>query len=255
MLDRESVYVWRVELDATASEDQIDSWIKLLSPEELWKANTFRLDVLRREYVGAHAALRFTLGKCLGIPSAAVRFVEGSTVAEAGSRIKPTLMASIPSVGDCEDLRFSLSHTRGFSLIAVAVSREVGVDIERQRPMEDLEPVAASVMSAEELRVWETLRPEDRLQAFFNLWTRKEAYLKAIGLGLSHSLQSVTVPLSVSLLDPSMRDYAIVEDGTRPDKWELADLPVPEAYSASICWEGKDLPRIVVQDLDLNSVV
>lgn len=249
--------MWRVGLEvvASASEKQVGSWSKLLSPEELQKANTFRLEVLRREYIGAHAALRFTLGNCLGISPAAVRFVEASTGGEAGLRIKPSLMASIPSARGSGDLRFSLSHTHGVSLIALAESREVGVDIERQRPMDDLESMAANVMSAEELRVWATLRPEDRRQAFFNLWTRKESYLKAIGLGLFHRLESVTVPLSASLLAPSRGDFAIVEDGTRPDKWGLADLPAPEGYSASICWEGSDLPLIIVEDLDLNSAV
>ena len=257
MLDGNSIHIWRVGLEATAAaaEDQADSLRGMLSPEENRRANAFRVDVLRREYVTAHAALRLILGKYLGVAPAAVPFAEGLARTNGGSETKPRLMPVTGLGNELSDLRFSLSHTHGASLIGVAMAREVGVDVEWQRPMDDLDPVAISVMSSEELKNWQALRPEDRLGAFFNLWTRKESYLKAIGVGLFHSLQSVTVPVSANILNVYSRSFAIVKDSARVGEWGVSDIPVPVTLSASVCWEGGNMPQITVQDLDLSGTI
>jgi 4'-phosphopantetheinyl transferase len=169
--------------------------------------------------------------------------------------VKPALIPSLGSTGERSNLRFNLSHTLGAALIGVALGRELGIDIERQRPLDDLDTMARSVMSAVELAQWQILEPGDRSRAFYHVWTRKESYLKAIGLGLYHSLQEVTVPVSVNSLDSSSGDFGIVQDRTREDIWSVTDIPVPEVYSASICCEGAEMPAIVVRELDIGSAL
>jgi 4'-phosphopantetheinyl transferase len=146
-------------------------------------------------------------------------------------------------------LRFNLSHTRGAALIGVAAGPELGIDIEWQRPMEDLDDMARAVMSPEELEQWLALPPDDRTPAFYHLWTRKEAYLKAIGLGLYRSLQEVTVPVSARQLDPLSTGGGLVRDSAGTGVWTIADLATGDGYSASICCEGASIPALTVADL------
>ena len=149
------------------------------------------------------------------------------------------------------DVRFNLSHTSGAALVGVVLSREVGIDIEWLRPMEDLDAMARSITSGEELDQWESLDAASRFDAFYRVWTRKESYLKAIGLGLYRSLQDVTVPV---LLDDSSGTLWEVRDRAGEGHWSGRDIPVEEGYSASICWEGAEALQLVVRDLDLSGI-
>ncbi len=132
-------------------------------------------------------------------------------------------------------------------MIAVARGREVGIDIEWQRPMEDMEGMARAVMSEEEYPLWLALPASDQAVAFYRLWTRKESYLKAIGLGLFRDLHDITVPVSADFLDPA-RDGPPVRDKAGYGVWRVADIPAEGSYAASICCEGGPLPALSVQD-------
>jgi len=234
-----SIAVWRVGLGAGVglSAETVAAWRLLLSDEELRRADGFHREEHRLDYVTAHAALRVVLGRYLGIAPRAVQFAKSG---KAGA--KPELAAGP---------RFNLSHTAGYALIAVSPDLELGIDVEWQRPMDDLEAMARSVMSDEEFATWSTLYVDDRAMAFYHLWTRKEAYLKAIGLGLYRNLQDVTVPVSAARLDPGC-ELCVVTDKAGSDLWRLRDVPVPEDYSASVCWEGAAAPEITVRDLLRN---
>jgi 4'-phosphopantetheinyl transferase len=152
-------------------------------------------------------------------------------------------------------LRFNLSHTRGAALIGVTQGRELGVDIEWQRPMDDLEAMARSVMSEEELELWKALEAGARFRAFYRVWTRKESYLKAIGLGLFRRLQEVTVPVSADSLDydaeDTSRSQGLIQDQGGKGVWQVKDVAVWEGYSASICWENVGVDRLILEDLDI----
>lgn len=167
--------------------------------------------------------------------------------------MKPALMTASGQLNR-PDLRFNLSHTRGAALIGIGVGLELGIDIEWHRPMNDLDALARSVMSDTEMEQWLILKPEDRTRAFYHLWTRKEAYLKAIGLGLYRDLQEVTVPVSPDCLDDVPGRVYLVRDRAGKGRWNVRDIQVPEGYSASLCCEGEKTPRIVVQELDLDDI-
>jgi 4'-phosphopantetheinyl transferase len=258
MLHRNSVYIWRVRLDACSFDStlRMASWRDVLSVEEQRRADAFRGEEHRRDYIQAHVALRSVLGNCLGIPSASVRFAAGSISGDGidgkgSARIKPALMRAANPL----DLRFNLSHTRGAALIGVGVGLELGIDIEWHRPMDDLDGMAKSVMSDTEMEQWLLLKPDVRTRAFYHLWTRKEAYLKAIGLGLFRNLHDVTVPVSPDYLEDAQGLVHLVQDRAGAGEWSVRDVPVTEGYSASLCCEGEQIPQIVVQELDFESFI
>jgi len=245
--------VWRISLPASSSVTQLAAWRAVLSDEEKRRADSFRLDPLAHDFLLAHAALRTVLGECLGISPGLVQFSSQLEGYAGGSTAKPKLIA-VHGSGD-PDLRFNLSHTHGAALIGVAIGRELGIDIEWQRPMNDLEGLACSVMSAEELTQWQALDSGDRPAAFYHLWTRKESYLKAIGQGLYHDLQAVTVPVSPRPMDPFSGECGLIRGPAGEGLWSVTDLPVPKGYSASICWEGAELPAFLVRDLDADALL
>jgi 4'-phosphopantetheinyl transferase len=273
MLDTEPIEIWRVLLDGwlgraeryTAS--QIVSWRSVLSREEQMREDAFHGEEHSRDYIVAHVALRTVLGGRLGVSPAKVEFADGSFHSngmhgQAAGRIKPSLQfsgASVASSGLQElsghelDLRFNLSHTRGAALIAVARGRELGVDIEQERPMADLEAMAASVMSHGELGGWLAIPEEDQERAFYRLWTRKEAYLKAIGLGLFRSLQEVTVPVIAEALDRErvhlVQDLATA--GVGEGVWQVLDVEAGSGFAAAVSVAGAGAVRLTVRDLNL----
>jgi 4'-phosphopantetheinyl transferase len=224
----------------------------MLSAEERRRADSFRAEVHQQNYIAAHGALRFVLGMYLGVLPASIEIhpSDGTKPALAAAPISTAAgLSGEERLDSGFDLRFNLSHTHGAVLIGVAIGRELGVDIEWQRPMEDLEGIALSVMSDEELGLWKALKPEDRARAFYQVWTRKESYLKAIGLGLYRSLQDVTVPVSADSDGPI--DSRLIQDRAGQGVWVVTDIPAGEGYSASICWEGVDVPQLAVRDLDI----
>jgi 4'-phosphopantetheinyl transferase len=246
MLTSDSVHVWRIRLDIsgesspTEFEHCLEACRAMLTQQERLRAEVFRFEADRRQYVMTHAVLRILLGGFLHIEPAAVEIV-GEGGSKPGLRVGP----------DRPDLHFNLSHTRGAALIGIAAGREVGIDIEQKRPMEDLHGLARSVMSADELQEWERFAPESRLNTFYRVWTRKEAYLKAIGLGLFRNLQEVTVPMAASARDGDGEDGWRVRDSGSHEVWTVRDIGAWEGYSASVCWAGADAVRVVTHDFDL----
>lgn len=240
MLRTDTIYVWQVKLDAAygLSPAELAHWRSLLSEEEKQRADAFHHAEHRLDYLTSHVALRVVLSRCLGIRPDKVDFARKK---ETGA--KPAVVSNLA------DVRFNLSHTRGQALIGVTVGCELGIDIEWHRPLEDLDAMARMVMSDTELAIWQELKPEERDRAFYNLWTRKESYLKAIGLGLYRDLHDVTVPVSAKLLDSLQQGGSPIADRSGEGLWRVTDIPAPDAYSASVCWEGTVFPELVLRDL------
>jgi 4'-phosphopantetheinyl transferase len=242
MISPNTVEVWLLRLrEGALTQDQSALWRSWLSVEERAKADAFVAERHRQDYIAAHAALRFVIGNFLGIRPDEVSFAVGA------KGEKPALARDL---GAGTDLRFNLSHTSGAVLIGVTSGIELGIDIERHRPMEDLEAMARMVMSDVEFDRWKSLESAHREAAFYNLWTRKEAYLKAIGLGLYRSLQGVTVPVSASVLDHPH----LVEDLSGDEVFRVWDLPAPVGYSASICCEGEDERPLSVSEIEISAI-
>lgn len=160
------VQVCRLRLDAPP--DAVSACRDLLSPDERERAGRFHFERDARRYVVAHGVLRAVLGRELGHPPAAIALVRGP-------HGKPHLADGGP--------RFNLSHSDEIALIALHATREVGVDVERARPLPDMPQLAALAFAPAERAAWEALPPEARTAAFFRAWTRTEALAKARGGG------------------------------------------------------------------------
>ena len=160
-----------------------DASAALLSGEERQRAGRFAGDRERRRFTVARARLRQLLGARLAVAPEAIELV----YAPGG---KPRLH---PRFGG--DLRFNVSHHQDVAAFAFAYGREVGVDVEEVRTLVDADAIAALAFSPREHRTYLALDPDQKPRAFFNCWTRKEAFVKALGDGLRHPLHRFDVSL------------------------------------------------------------
>ncbi|HEY4563621.1 MAG TPA: 4'-phosphopantetheinyl transferase superfamily protein, partial [Thermoanaerobaculia bacterium] len=163
------IHVWSVRLDPPAAE--VERLGRALSADEWERANRFRFEKHRRQYVVGRGALRALLAAYLETRPEAVRF-------RYGPRGKPFLES--PS-----DLQFNLSNSDEMALVGFVRGPEIGVDVEYLRPMPDCEQISERFFSESERRVLRGIPGRAKEEAFFNCWTRKEAYLKAVGEGLA----------------------------------------------------------------------
>jgi 4'-phosphopantetheinyl transferase len=184
-----------------------------LSAAERERAARFRFERHRAEYIHHHEALREILSGYTGAPPESVALA-------CGEKGKPAL--DPPAAW-----RFNLSHSGPAALVAVAHEIEVGVDIERIRPLAHAEAIAARFFAPAECAALRGLPPEQREAAFFACWTRKEALLKASGDGLSRPLSSFAVPVDPAAAGP-----------WRVEGFTLTALPAPPGYAAALAAAG-----------------
>jgi 4'-phosphopantetheinyl transferase len=157
----------------------------LLSPDERQRAARFAFERDRRRYIVARARLRQLLGERLGAVPESLQFVYNPYGKPALARRPET-----------RDLRFNLSYCGDVAVYAFAEGREVGVDVEEVRRLPDADEVAMRFFSRRERAAYLRLPLRERPQGFFNCWTRKEAFIKALGDGLSHPLEAFDVTLA-----------------------------------------------------------
>jgi 4'-phosphopantetheinyl transferase len=170
--------VWRVDLDSPPAPEAA----ACLSDDEWLRAQRFVFARDRQRFVAAHAALRALLCAHTGIPGAFLEF-------RLGAFGKPALVEPV-------GLRFNLSHSQSVGLIVLSEDAEVGVDVEVLRSMPDAEALAHANFSPVERRALQAVAPEARDRAFLTCWTRKEACLKAMGMGLSVDTRSFDVGIA-----------------------------------------------------------
>lgn len=192
----------------------------VLSSDERERAARFHFDIHRNRYVNARRALRYVLGDRLGMDPADLRF-------EYAANGKPSLPGS--------ELRFNVSHSAGYALIAVAQDRELGVDVEEIRPKDDLLALARRFFSPAEHTALEHAPAAEIAAIFYRVWTRKEAYLKACGDGLSLALDSFTVSTDA---DPG---HGLVSSARGPAelaRWHYQTIPAPPGFAAALVIES-----------------
>jgi 4'-phosphopantetheinyl transferase len=171
------IEVYTLDLDHA----DVDRLYPLLDAGERDRAARFRSSIDRARYIARRGRLRELLASCLGRSP--------QRIALAGNEFgKPFLIDS--------DLRFNLSHSRNVALIAIANGRELGCDVEALDPGFPSREIAEAFFSPGEVRALHTLDAAHQVEAFFNCWTRKEAYIKARGLGVSLPLDSFEVSLT-----------------------------------------------------------
>jgi 4'-phosphopantetheinyl transferase len=217
------IHVWSVDTDREAMH--LARLWATLSPDERARASRMRSSTLQARHAVAHGALRAVLAGYLSVEAAELRFAYGD-------HGKPTLAAGFHSGG----LRFNLSHSDNRALIAVALGREVGVDIERMRDEVEAGDLARRWFAPLEAAAMAQLGATEERAAFFRTWARKEAYLKARGFGLSRSPRTFEIP------DPGLRQIGSVRDLAEPEasgRWTYRDLAVGEGWAAAVVAEGE----------------
>jgi 4'-phosphopantetheinyl transferase len=180
------VHLWRAPLTDLAV---LPSCFAVLSHRERLTAESFVFDRDRHHYAISHGAVRMVLSRYSGIAPEALEF-------ETGANGKPSLVQRFT------DLRFNLSHTDGLALIAVTRGRDVGVDVERIDPEMEFDDIAAHYFEPRELWDLQIAPASERASRFFEVWTRKEACLKATGEGLIGIRSKPGVELDVRSLQP-----------------------------------------------------
>jgi len=215
------VHVWRIALDASAAQAQ--DLGHLLTAAEQERASRFRIDADRHRFQIARAATRRILGTYLGLAPENV----GIDLDQFG---KPQLDASTVPVD--RRVHFNVSHSGGWILAAFARSFPVGIDVEQIRAERVTEDLIGQIMCASERRLLQALPREQHVAAFFNCWTSKEAWLKALGLGLSVPLRAIEV--SIDPREPARLIGAALEH--RPGDWQLARLEICGPYAATLAF-------------------
>jgi 4'-phosphopantetheinyl transferase len=211
--NRNEIHIWRVE----ATESNAALLASGITEAEHARAKCFRLSVSRNEFIVARGFSRFILGRYLGVPAERVRFREGQ-------HGKPELASQ--AYGD--RLSFNLSHCHGVILAAIAVGHEVGIDIEFLDASVCFSEIARTVFSRSEERWLSELPDDERQLNCFRCWTRKEAFVKALGEGLSDRIRQVEiVPADGALL-------ARIAGVSVGDHWMVKDLDVGDSFVAAI---------------------
>lgn len=223
-LSRDTVHVVRVALEA--DDDQIASLQSLLSPDESARADRYKVPQPRRHFIVCRATLRQLLAACLNCQPTDIEF-------EYGLHGKPSLR---PIATSAPMIQFSVSHSADQALIAIAMDRQVGVDIEFQDPSVRILKLAKRFFSPRESAELFSLPECDQLAGFFRCWTSKEAYLKGTGFGLSFPLSKFSV--SVDPHQP-VKLIEVIDQPEELARWRLMSLDPTSAFSAAILFEAK----------------
>ena len=211
--------VWRFVLEV-----QEHDWA-ILTPEEVQTAQRIVIDEKRDRKASSRAHLRRILARYVGAEPQDVKFTYG----EHGK----------PMLAERDEPRFNLSDSEAQGLVAVSVGGRIGVDLEFAREGRSFTEIADRFFSPVESAALRRLRVEARPAAFYRAWTRKEAYLKAWGTGLSFSSARFTLDY---VADGGGSLLATEMPGDDPARWRFEEVELGPDYTGAICFEGPDRP-------------
>jgi 4'-phosphopantetheinyl transferase len=196
--------------------ERLSDLAAILSFDERDRASRFRFDLHRNRFIACRAMLRERLAEKLNIAPSAMQFIYGD-------HGKPGLSG--------HELQFNVSHSHNMAMIAISESMEVGCDIERIDPSFADEQIPERFFSSYEVATLRALPVADQCEAFFRCWTRKEAYIKACGMGVSLGLDTFDVTLAPD------QGAALLRGA---DGWTLKAVDAPEGYAAAVVARGDD---------------
>jgi 4'-phosphopantetheinyl transferase len=217
------VHIWRVGVEVDDSE--LTRLRASLTEDEQQRAARFQFPALRRRFSAARGILRELLGSYLQLSPDRLRFV-------ANRHGKPYLTPECSA-----ELRFNLSHSGDMAMIAIATAREVGIDIEQIRPVPSGDQIAERFFTPAEAGRIRSLPAEQRAQAFFDCWVRKEAFVKATGQGVSFGLDRFEMPVA-----PGDSSAMLLSFRCPPDvqDWSLLPLEPCPGYVGAAVAAGTD---------------
>jgi 4'-phosphopantetheinyl transferase len=206
--------------DLTLSAGLLAQSYTTLSADERQRATRFHFDKHRSRFIAARGLLRMILGAYTGLAPARIQFIYGPNG-------KPTLQDG--------PVQFNVSHSEDRALYAVALDMPLGVDLERLRWSDDLDGIALSTFSPAERLEYRMLAHDRKTEAFFRGWTRKEAFIKAIGDGLSYPLERFDVSLG-----KHAQLLSLDGDHERAGQWSLYHLNPGEGYVGALAIQTRN---------------
>jgi len=215
-------HVWRASLNQ--NKTTILELSTCLASDEYRRATKYHRAVDRDRFIVARGVLRNILSTYLHVPPNELQFIYN----QYGK----------PALSDTQNrcaLNFNLSHSNELALYVVACVRSVGVDIEYIRADFATLEIAEHFFSKDEIRSLKAAPTDLRTEAFFNCWSRKESYIKAIGMGVSYPLDGFTVSLTPNAAPALLKVDA---DEREPTRWQMYELKAGEGYAASLIVEN-----------------
>ncbi|MDQ6665547.1 MAG: 4'-phosphopantetheinyl transferase superfamily protein [Acidobacteriota bacterium] len=231
------VHIWPVSLPISAPGPDLP-FLPFLSPDERERVARFQFERHRRAFTVARGALRVLLGHYLDTSPGGISF-------EYGPRGKPKLL-------EPARVKFNVSHSGELAVFAFTLDGELGIDIEHVRPMPDMREIAVQYFCEEEAEELMALPDDVRERAFFLCWTRKEAYIKAMGDGLSTALNAFRVTLRP---DEPARFIHLERDLDVAGKWTLHDLNLNPHYAAALAYRDEPRPILPQPLIELAELV
>ena len=246
LLSRKDVHIWRAVLDLPSKS--VQELKGSLSFDERMKAESFHFERDRSRFIAAHGILRRILASYLSVDPGAIRF----RYERDG---KPRLQNAFGKPG----IQFNLSHSEGLALYVFTQGHEVGVDLERIRDLPEMEQIVDQFFSVREQVVFHTLPTSEKHETFFKWWTRKEAFVKAVGEGLSYPLHGFDALLAKGKSVESLGILGGVQEGP---KWTMWDVRPGEAFAGAVvverddwdvqCWQWSDKIEEYVEKMRSN---
>lgn len=221
-LSESFIHIWSFPTHAPCHV--VAAFERVLVPEERDRARRFRFHHLYASFVITRGALRYLLGHYLNCDPAKISLVYS--------------LKGKPAVKSPSSLEFNMTHSGDLAVIAFTLRRKIGVDIEQIRPLADMQQIANHFFCPEEASEVMFAPQTERERAFYLCWTRKEAYIKATGCGLSAPLSSFRVTVHP---DIPARFLHVQHDETEAEAWTLQDLQVAVGYAGALAY--RDRPR------------
>lgn len=228
---RGEVHVWDVRL--ACPSHLLPALSRLLSEDERDRARRFHFARDRRRFVVARATLRRLLAGYAEVEPETITFAYGPFG-------KPS--ANLPA---SRGIDFNVTHSEDLAVFAFGSGR-LGVDVEAVRELPELEPIARRFFSPRECEALIGLPRDDRIRGFFDCWTRKEAYLKALGDGMARSLARFAVTLGPGQL---ARLIWVEDEPSECDRWSLYDFQPAPTYAAALAAQGP-VERLTFRSLE-----
>lgn len=238
ILGDRDIHVFAMPLDI--GPDALEVCAEFLSPSERERAARFKFDPHRNRFIAGRGWMRWILGRYLGVAPGRIEF-------EYSSRGKPSLRRDVTT----DNLHFNLSHSADLAALAVTRLGEIGVDVECIRSVNRVDDLVARFFSARETELFLRLAETEKPAAFFNLWTRKEAWLKATGEGITGPLSEVEVSFLAG--DPA-RLMALHGDAEKAREWILLEFAPREDFVGAVAvrangiriqfWKPPPLPQM-----------
>lgn len=246
----QNIFVWILDLGGESLGGGLERAACVLSDAERMKAAQYVNELARAQFLAGRLLLRFAVFSEFCDPTAARGVNPWRWTTGARADGKPVISGTDVPVG----LTFNLSHSRHIVACAVARGREVGIDVEHEKCL-DFEELVEVWCSPAEAAIISTRHGKARMEMFYTLWTLKEAYLKARGVGLIYPIKDV------SFKQPTKGSMIRVSDSNDPSathQWRCMPLTMPLGYRGALCWEirhSREVLELACRTVDLASLL